>query len=370
MRAKLYTFLLLVIATVMLFQACSEENTEPAWPKGQYNQTAIQKISGFFEVREDLLNNANMSLSQFISFSTDSAWNLSENNKLSLRQVRDEIKFPNDSSLLQKVIPLEDVALYMNNTYGGTVGGFISSAGDVKSLRKLSDVYHGLRLDYCGSKFSPEGGGYAVLRFTSNVTNHLTIPYCEEMGGTKSYTWPTTGSGFTSSTLGNGGFPEYAFNNYYAPNQGGELYEITPAGNEILRAVYNGSKWITIEPETGRTKSTVNLENQIRNGIYARLPEGNIVPVISLKGGNWQIKQGEQTRNVSSQELISISTYAEYQGFTFQVRGCDNIYYYLTTTDFDAQQNLSLNVIEKGIYGARVDRGEIGRVWEIEKSEK
>lgn len=365
MRTKLYTYLLLVLASGMLFQSCSEENTEPTWPKGQYNQTAIQKISGFFEVREDLLNNANMSLSQFISFSTDSAWNLSESDKLRLRQVRDEIKFPNDSTLLQKVIPLEDVALYMNNTYGGTVGGFISSAGDVKSLRKLCDVYHGLRLDYCGSKFSSEGGGYAVLRFTSNVTNHLTIPYCEEMGGTKSFEWPTTGSGFTSSTLGDGGFPEYAFNNYYAPNQGGELYEITPAGNEILRAVYNGYQWITIEPETGRTKSTLNPDNQIRNGIYARLPEGNIVPVIATKGGKWQIKQGEQTRIVSSQELISISTFAEYQGFTFHVRGCDDVYYYLTTTDLTAQQNLSLNVIEKGIYGVRVNMGEVSRVWEI-----
>ena len=37
---------------------------------------------------------------------------------------------------------------------------------------------------------------------------------------------------FTSSTLGNGGFPEYTFDSYYAPNQGGELYEVTPAGSE------------------------------------------------------------------------------------------------------------------------------------------
>jgi hypothetical protein len=365
MKTKLYAFILFVSAAFMLFQSCSKENTELSWPKGQYNQTAIQKINGFLEIRDELLSSANITLSQFISFSTDSAWNLSESDKLRLRQVRDNIKFPNDSTILQKVIPLEDVAFYMNNTFGGTVGGFVFSAGDVKSLRRLNDVYNGLRLDYCGSKFSPEGGGYAVLRFTSNVTGHLTIPYCEEMGGTKSYAWPTTGSGFTSSSLGNGGFPEYAFNNYYAPNQGAELYEITPAGNEILRAVYNGTQWITIEPETGRTKSTLNSENQIRNGIFARLTEGNIVPVIASKGGKWQIKQGEQTRDVSSQELVSISTYAEYQGFTFHVRGCDDVYYYLTTTDLAAQQSLSLNVIEKGIYGARVSMGEVSRVWEI-----
>jgi len=367
MRTKLYPVFFLASLALMLCQSCTKEEDGSIWPKGQFDQFAMQKLTGFAEERDGLLASVRMSLSDFISFSTDSAWNLSEGDKNRLRQVRGGIRFPSDSTILQKVIPLEDVALYMNNTFGGTIGGFVSSAGDVKNLTKLCDVYNGLRLDYPGTMFSPEGGGYAVLRFTSNVTANLSIPYCEEMGGIKSYTWPTTGGGFTSSTLGDGGFPEYSFTGYYAPNQGAELYEITPAGNEILRAHFNGTQWIVIEPEVRITKSTatpVTVENPIRNGIYARMPDGEIYPAIALRGGKWQIQRDNRTEIAGINDLISITTFADYMGFIFHVRGCDGEYYYLTTTDIETQRSLSLNSTEKGIYGTKVPIAQVNRIWE------
>jgi hypothetical protein len=92
--------------------------------------------------------------------------------------------------------------------------------------------------------------------------------------------------------LGDGGFPEYTFDSYYASNQGGELYEVTPAGNEILRAQFIGTGWVTTEPELKNArdaKISTQVENSIRNGIYARSQGGTIYHVIALPGGRWQI---------------------------------------------------------------------------------
>ena len=193
MKTRLFAYLLILTVTGIFGNSCSKDSPQQNWPEGKYNQTMIQYLTGFFENRSDLLTSASLTTQEFIPLSTDSAWHLTQEEKVKLRKVRDCVTFPTSSTILQKVIPLEDVALYMNNTYGGTVGGFVSSAGDVKSLKTLSDVYYGMRLDYKGTKFSPMGGGYAVLRFTSNLTTKLSIPYCKEMGGTRTHSWPNTG---------------------------------------------------------------------------------------------------------------------------------------------------------------------------------
>jgi hypothetical protein len=237
----------------------------------------------------------------------------------------------------------------------------------VKSLETLSDVYYGMRLDYPGTKFLPDGGGYAVLRFTSNSTGKLSVPYCEEMGGTRAHAWPNTGGGFTASTLGDDGFPEYTFDSYYAPNQGGELYEVTPAGNEILRAQFIGTGWVTTEPElknAGNAEIITRLENPIRNGVYARAQDGAIYPVLALPGGRWQIQHDKETSFTPIYALVSISTFADYKGATFQIRGCDGENYYLITHDPMIQSSLSLDVIEKGLYGITVPIPEVNKVWE------
>lgn len=367
MKTKPFILFALVSLVIAFGHACSKEEQTQNWPEGQYNQSAMQNLSGFSEQRTELLVNATMSLNEFISFSTDSAWHLSYGDKSRLRELREGVSFPTASTVVQKVIALEDVALYMNNTYGGTVGGFVSSAGDVKSLKTLSDVYYGMRLDYSGTKFSPDGGGYAVLRFTSNVTGNLSIPYCEEMGGTRSHAWPNTGGGFTASTLGDGGFPEYTFDSYYAPNQGGELYEVTPAGNEILRAQFNGIGWVTTEPELKNARDAkifTQVENPIRNGIYARSQGGTIYPVIALPGGRWQILGDKATSFTQIDALVSISTFANYKGDTFQIRGCDGENYYLATNDPVTHSNLTLDVVEKGVYGITVPIPDVNKVWE------
>ena len=368
MKIRISVYLFILILTGILGNSCSKDSPQQNWPDGTYNRSAIQNLTGFFENRANLLTNASLTTPEFIALSTDSAWHLIESEKVKLKKVRDGVSFPINSTVLQKVIPLEDVALYMNNTYGGTVGGFVSSAADVKSLKTLHDIFYGMRLDYSGTKFFPNGGGYAVLRFTSNVPEKISVPYCKEMGGTRTHSWPNTGGGFTSSTLGNGGFPEYTFDSYYAPNQGGELYEVTPAGNEIIRAQYSGTKWMTTEPTT-KSAITGNgneyVDNPVRNGIYVNTNDGTLYPVIALQGGKWQLTGEPKTIIENNQLLVSITTLAEYKGVTFHVRGFDGKSYYLTTNESWSKENLTLDLIEPGFYGITVPIAEVSKVWEV-----
>jgi hypothetical protein len=260
---------------------------------------------------------------------------------------------------MEKVIPLQDLATYMNNTYGGTVGGFVSAAADLKSISTMHDIYWGLRLDYPGTKFLPDGAGFAVIRFTSSQNSHLAVPYCIEMGGTKAYAWPSTGGGFTSSTLGDGGIPEYTFDNYYAPNQGAEIYEVTPLGNEILRSTYRLNKWVTTEPST---KSASQWVNPVRNGEYG-LWEKDLNPVLSFADGSRQILTPKGKTTDYTGEIFYVTTFTDYRNVKMRVWGCDEKHYLLTTTDQQAFIRLGLDVIEKGVYGKVVEVAAV-RVWE------
>jgi len=351
------------LLTGLSFLSCDNDDDDDSvirWPKGEFNYSEIQQLEGFREQRPALLTAANMSVGEFIEWSTEPAWDLTQPERVKLRIVRDGITTPSASTLLEKVITLQDVSVYMNNTYGGSVGGFISVAADIKSLSTMYDVYYGMRLDYPGTKFLPDGAGYAVIRFTSSDVTHLEIPYCTEMGGTFAHAWPNTGGGFTSSTLGDGGFPEYRFDNYYAPNQGAELYVVTPLGNEILRATFEGTKWVTTEPST---KSAPEWENLIRNGVYGGLA-GDLSPVITFSDGRRQIlnKRGEYTDYTG--DLFYVTTVAEYENFSMRVWGYDDRHYLLTTSDLRAFQKLNIDLIERGVYGKIVLSEEVSKLRE------
>lgn len=299
---------------------------------GKLNKNAVRGIRGFVENRDAILQKIGVEIVDFVSLSTDSAWSLSATNQQTLKTVRLNIESPTASTMFQKVIPLEDVATYMNNTYGGTVGGFVTVAADSKNLTSMSEVYWGLRLDYEGTKFRENGAGYAVLRFYSEAVSKLTIPFCEEMGGVQVHAWPNTGGGFTSSSLGEGGIAEYTFVGYSAPKDGAELYEVTPSGREILRSTYvSGKGWTT--NEIGSLSPNISLKT-VRNGV-----------VVDAKSG----KQ-------------FVTTYATYKNNRYIVRGLINDEYHLTTTT--PYENVNLEVMEKGIYGIQVRVSEIEKIWE------
>lgn len=316
--------LLLFLVPLLTFVAC-HRTEESLMLKGKYSYDALMELRGFQEMRSEILRRSDLSTDSFVAMSTDSAWSMSEVDCEKLKQVRSAVARPTTNTLLQKVIPLDDVSIYMNNLYGGTVGGFVCTAADTKGLNNLYNVYWGLRLDYKGTKFRPNGAGYAVIRFRSVLADRLTITYCHKMGGTTTGEWPWTGGGFTSSKLGNGGFPEYTFAAYNAPESGAELYEVIPSGIEILRARFLSGRWQTNETMISKTEP----EGQpIRNGVF--------------------------TDTESKAGKMIITTRAHYRGHEFIVRGLVDGSYHLTTTSYDTACELGLQCVEKGIYGINV----------------
>ena len=297
------------IAILAIEAACTEETKDFLNPEeGQYTQKYVSTLNGFSEEKSSILSTYGVNEQNFIRLSTDSAWALPNAEQQILKNIRNDVSCPNEQTLLQKVIPLEDLTIYMDNVYGGTIGGFVSEAADVKTLKTMHDIYWGLRLDYEGTKFKENGAGYAIIRFYSESISNLQIPYVEELGGTQNHSWPNGGGGFTTSTLGQGGYPEWAFNGYYAPKEGAELYEVTPMGKEILRSVYTAGRWQTYEGE------------------YA---------------------------NISRQYFSApIPRWCEYQGYTFMIRGKHKGIYQLAT--YHKLPIEGLEPLEKGVYGLKV----------------
>ncbi|MDD4847251.1 MAG: hypothetical protein PHR53_00575 [Bacteroidales bacterium] len=355
---------MILLASLLTFCiiSCKKDNNNKPEPfvdptVGTYNKEYMASLTGFFEQRPSLLESNEVSVAEFIRISTDSSWGLSVDERTKLKTIRNLVDFPTHKILLQKAVTLYDMENYVSNKYGGTVGGFISVAGDVKSLHTLRDVYWGLRLDYPGTYWDTTGPGYAVIRFTSNCVSTLYIPYSPEMGGDYPHSWPNTGGGFTASTLGNGGFPEYVFSGYHAPNEGGEIYQISSDGSETLVATFTDNQWVKI----GETEKSA-FKNPVRNGIFAR-HQGNLYATTTLENGDYKIiDQNINIHEVTS--FVEIATFAEYQGATFYVRGCDGSNYFLTTTDTEIQRKMNLKPIEKGIYEIIVPMQEVTSISE------
>lgn len=347
---SIFHLAMVIVIAFTLFCSCDNEDDYIKWPAGVYTKSQINKLNGFSEHRNSLLLNSGLSFSEFVSLSTDSAWSLNDIEKNKLLELRNAVMVPDKNTIIEKVIPLQDVATYMNNVYGGTIGGFVSSAADIKDLSTMEDIFWGLRLDYKGSKFLADGAGYSVIRFTSSFTDHLYIPFCNELGGTYPHSWPNTGGGFTSSTLGDGGYPEYCFDNYYIPDQGSEIYEVTPMGNEILRARFEGNKWITVEPED---KKAILWINPLKNGLYGK-ENNNLYPLMFTKEGVVNIVLSSNEIKEYNKDLYYVTTYGEYKGYMIRVWGFDENHYLITTSDYDLYKILNLDIIEKGIYGKTV----------------
>ena len=288
--------------------ACTDEEKDIPAEEGQYTQSYVSKLDGFPEEKASIWNTYGVSEQEFIRLSTDSAWALPKTDQQKLMNIRNDVSRPNEQTLLQKVIPLEDLTVYMDNVYGGTIGGFVCEAADVKSLKTMHDIYWGLRLDYAGTKFKENGAGYAVIRFYSESTASLNIPYVAELGGTQNHSWPNGGGGFITSTLGEGGYPEWTFNGYYAPKEGAELYEVTPLGKEILRSVYTA--------------------------------------------GRWQTYEGEEWTTSRQYTATPLPRWCQYQGHTFMIRGEQEGVYQLAT--YQKLPFETLEVLEKGVYGIKV----------------
>ncbi len=336
---KLLILSIIALASMSSCDSMNDEHT-PRYA-GRYTKAFTYKLMGFEESKEEILEKEKTSMRDFQIWSTSDVNDLKPQDQKQIKDIREEVKKPHDETLLQKIISLKDIPTYMNNIYGGTIGGFITTAADVKQLSTMQEVYDGLRLDYEGSTFFVNGAGYGVIRYYSNSADKLSIPYADALGGNQqsSWEWPWGGAGFTTSTLGYGGYPEYFAEGYDVPEEGAEIYEVTPEGREMLRSVFNDGQWETYEnpdiplPPTYKAKTTQS-NDKVRNGMH--------------------LVRGKMTY---------IKTVAQYKNYDFIVRGEVDGKMHLTTTK---KYNLpELYVVEKGIWGVIADKEAVTYIKEV-----
>ncbi len=185
-----------------------------------------------------ILSKHGLSLDKFNDLRLKSADKLTDNEIKAMKAVRESIPDLNNNSIMQKVLPKEDIAKYLDGSYN-TVGGYVTRAQDVKQLNNYQDVFESLRLDYKGTKFKPESDDVlGIIRFKTPEASKIKPPYCKEFGGDIKDGPPFTGNGFTSATNGQI-IPEYKCGDYLKLTQGSELYELTKDGKEVLKAVYD-----------------------------------------------------------------------------------------------------------------------------------
>lgn len=171
---------------------------------------------------------------------------LTENEKNIMRKVRESIEVPQETTIFQKVIHQTDIENYMKEKEPyKEIGGFVTRAQDTKHLGTLHQVYESLRLDYDETPFKPDTDPYyGVIRFTTEDTDYIQIPYGPAMGGASSYPDPFTGHGFIKSMNGDM-IPEYKIDPYVEPMEGAVLFKVnSQTGEETLIGIYNGERFI------------------------------------------------------------------------------------------------------------------------------
>lgn len=196
----------------------------------------------------DVLKEEGLTLDEFNVLRTQDVSTLTDAEKATLKSIRESVPMPDADTLMQKVIPASDIEKYMDGSYTG-VKGFVTRVDDVAQLSTYDDFYNSLRLDYPNSPYEPMSNrSIGVIRYTTDETSKIIIPYSSEMGGSTVGAPPFTGNGFTKAING-AIIPEYECCSMVTLSDGAELFEISSDGTETLKAVYSAidGRFIPVE---------------------------------------------------------------------------------------------------------------------------
>lgn len=208
---------------------------------GRYSLANISKERGFIDLLPDLLKKEGLTMDDFHYMMQKNVNALTEAEKAQLARIRNAMPKPDANTVMQKVIPTDDIELYVLGDYSG-VRGSVSVASDTKHLKTFEDYYHGLRLDYEKTKFYLSKNSCGVIRFTSDeVPTNIFIPTSND------WEYPFTAHGFTSGNNGRLGVPEWNLVKEVDIKEGAEIWEVFNDGTEKLRAIYNGGKFNSIK---------------------------------------------------------------------------------------------------------------------------
>ena len=133
--------------------------------------------------------------------------------------IRNAIPYPKNSTVMQKIMPIEDEVWIFNRKEKATAGGYVAKRSDVKNITNIREAVEGLRLDYEGSPFvetmiDANGNRVAVrdqngnlklktdafvrIEFRTHDTAYIDIPIGNR-DGTKLEADPASGNGFIKS---------------------------------------------------------------------------------------------------------------------------------------------------------------------------
>lgn len=186
----------------------------------------------------EVLKQQGLTLEEFNKLRLTDVSQLTNDEKALLKMIRESIPMPDSNTLMQKVIPASDVQKYLDGTYT-QIGGFVTRAEDVTQLKTYDDIYNSLRLDYPDTAYDiVSDDTLAVIRYNTNETPKIQIPYSSEMGGVTTGADPFTGNGFTKATNGQI-IPEYKMSDFARIEDGAQLIEIGKDGKETLKAIYD-----------------------------------------------------------------------------------------------------------------------------------
>lgn len=184
--------------------------------------------------------------------------------------IRNAIPYPDDSTVMQKIMPIEAEVWLFDRKKKATAGGYAARRSDVKNITNIREAVEGLRLDYEGSPFvetmiDANGNRVAVrdqngnlvlktdaylrLEYTTDETGYIKIPYGDmegnlidgkgnivmnsSTGKPKKVIDPASGNGFIKSDSDEFLVPEYLHSDRSRLKEGSKLY-LNVGGEEVL----------------------------------------------------------------------------------------------------------------------------------------
>jgi hypothetical protein len=212
-----------------------------------FSEAFVSSLNGFSDNIAGLVASESITMAEFMIMEGKAASQLTLSELAIINRIRSQIPMLDANTILQKVIPKDDILKYINGEYT-QVGGFISTAKDAKHLQSFEDIYYGMRLDYSGTKFSLSDGSCGVIRYKTQGAGAAIIPKSPINGGSESGLMPFTGHGFTSGNNGRLGVPEWK-TGYLTPMDGAELWEVFSNGTEVLKGKFSvlQNKFVAIQ---------------------------------------------------------------------------------------------------------------------------
>jgi hypothetical protein len=201
-----------------------------------------KKLNGFIDNLHGILENNSITIEEFKSLSKKPLSQLTDEEKIKVRNIVHSIPMPNKGTIMQKVIPIDKLEDYTVKKYKPK--GFMTRAEDSKHLSTFEDLYYGLRLDYkidnLGTQaFNLTDGGCLVMRFEMNNPEIMICP--ENLASPNDF--PFTNTGLTSAENNRIGTRELCTkDNEFADIKSGAIFFRDFSGNETPVAIFDPEK--------------------------------------------------------------------------------------------------------------------------------